>query len=115
MNENRRPEGFEQSDRHDVPLQHDGWDEDYHLYAQQRLRDQQAALEREIRRQELAVAHEANELARSCSYAASDAAAAARSQARTAWAALVIATIALAVSIIRPEKIMAYLANWLSQ
>jgi hypothetical protein len=112
MNEDRHPEEFE---RHDVPLQHHGWDEDNYLYAQQQLRDQQAALEREISRQELAVAREANELARTCSYAASDAAAAARSQARTARAALVIAVLALAVSIMTPGKIGAYLSYWLSQ
>lgn len=115
MSENRHPEEFEQFDRQDIPLQHDGRDASNHFYAQQWLRDQQAALEREIRRQELAVAREANELARSCSYTASDAAASVRSQARTAWAALVIATIALVVSIIRPEKIIASLSFWLSQ
>jgi len=115
MNEGRHPDEFEQFERYDVPIQHHDWDEDKHLYAQQRLRDQQAALEREIRRQELAVAREANELARICSYAASDAAAAARSQARTARAALVIAVIALAISIVTPERTAAYLSYWLSQ
>jgi hypothetical protein len=116
----RNREEFEQFGQHDVPLQHAAWDEEKHRRAQEWLKEQKASLEREIGRQQLAVAREANEVARSASYAASDAAAAARSQARTAWAALIIATIALLVSIMTPEKIATYLSSkpwvsWLSE
>ena len=111
---------YEQLDQHDAPLQHAAWDEEKHRDFQQWLNEQDASLEREIGRQHLAVAREANEIARSVSYAASDAAAAARSQARTAWAALIIAIIALSVSVITPEKITAYVsskpwASWFSE
>jgi hypothetical protein len=67
-------------------------------------------------RQQLAVARDANEIARSAAYAASDAAAAARSQAHITRAPLIIATIALFVSITTPEKIVAYVSSkpWVS-
>jgi len=115
VNADQHRDEFEQFDQYDAPIQHDAWDEDNYRYAQRQLRIQQAAVERDIGRQQLAVAHEANELARSCSYAASDAAAAARSQARTARAALIVAIIALVISIIRPEKIADYVSYWISQ
>jgi hypothetical protein len=79
--------------------------------AQEWLKEQKASLEREIGRQQLAVARDANEIARSASYAASDSAAEVRSYARAARAARIIATIALLVSIITPEKITAYLSS----
>ena len=69
------------------------------------------SFEDELARQHLAVARDANEIARAASYSASDAAAAARSQARLAIAALIIATLALVVSIVTPDTIEAYLAT----
>jgi hypothetical protein len=77
----RNREEFEQSGQHDVLVQHEAWDKEKHRHAQE---EQKASLEREIGRQQLAVARDANEIARSASYAASDAATAARSHARTA-------------------------------
>jgi hypothetical protein len=50
------------------------------------------SFEEELAKQHLAVARDANEIARSASYIASDAAAAARLQARIAIAALIIAS-----------------------
>jgi hypothetical protein len=88
---------FEQLGQHDVLVQHEAWDLEKHRHAQEWLKEQKASLEREIGRQQVAVARDA---ARSASYAASDAAAEVRSYARTAKAALIIATIALLVSII---------------
>ena len=81
--------------------------------------DPEKSFEEEIARQHLAFARDANEIARSASYAASDAAAAAQLQARIAIAALMIATIALAVSVVTPDKITSLLAaqywsSWLS-
>ena len=75
------------------------------------------AFEEEIGRQHLAVARDANEIARAASYAASDAAAAARFQARVSMAALIIATIALVVSIMTPARIASYVdaQSWLSR
>ena len=98
----RNREEFEQLGQHDVLVQHEAWDKEKHRHAQEWIKEQKASLEREIGRQQLAVARDANEIARSASYAASHAAAAARSHARTARAALIIATIALLVSIITP-------------
>jgi hypothetical protein len=105
----RNREEFEQLGQHDVLVQHEAWDVEKHRHAQEWLKEQKASLEQEIGRQQLAVVRDANEIARSASYAASDAAAEARSYAHTARAALIIATIALLVSIITPEKITAYL------
>jgi hypothetical protein len=68
------------------------------------------SFEDELARQHLAVAREANEIARSASYSASDAAAAARLQARIAIAAFIIATFALVVSVVTPDAIKSYLA-----
>lgn len=102
-------EEFEQLGQHNVLVQHEAWDLERHRHAQEWLKEQKAALEREIGRQQLAVALDANEIARSAAYAASDAAAETRSHARTARAALIIAVIALLVSIITPERIAAYL------
>ncbi|HEY9452897.1 MAG TPA: hypothetical protein VIR82_09500 [Bradyrhizobium sp.] len=100
----------------DVLVQHEAWDEEKHRHAQEWLNEQRASLEREIGRQQLAVARDANEIARSAAYAASDAAATARAYAHTARAALVIAVIALFVSIMTPEKIAAYVSSkpWVS-
>jgi hypothetical protein len=100
----RNREEFEFLGQHDVLVQHEAWDEEKHRRAQEWLREQRASLEREIGRQQLAVARDANEIARSAAYAATDAAAAARSQAHIAKAPLIIATIALFVSITTPEK-----------
>jgi hypothetical protein len=74
-------------------------------------------LEEEIGRQQLAVARDASEIARAASYAASDAAAAARLQARISMAALIIATIALVVSIVTLSRIVSYVdaQSWLSR
>jgi hypothetical protein len=73
--------------------------------------------EEEIGRQHLAVARDANEIARTASYAASDAAAASRLQARISIAALIIATIALVVSVMTPARIASYIdaQPWLSR
>ena len=68
------------------------------------------SFEDELARQHLAVARDANEIARSASYYASDAAAAARSQRRIAIAAVIIATLALVVSVVTPDAIKSYLA-----
>jgi hypothetical protein len=68
------------------------------------------SFEDELARQHLAVARDANEIARSASYYASDAAAAARLQGRIAIAALIIATLALVVSVVTPGAIESYLA-----
>ena len=73
------------------------------------------AFEEELGRQHLAVAREANEIARTASYAASDAAAAARFQARVSIAALIIATIALVVSVVTPARIAFEAQFWLSR
>ena len=75
------------------------------------------AFEEEIGRQHLAVARDANEIARAASYAASDAAAAARFQARVSMAALIIATIALVVSVVTPARIASYVdaQSWQSR
>jgi hypothetical protein len=115
----RNREEFEFLGQHDVLVQHEAWDEEKHRHAQEWLKEQRASLEREIGRQQLAVARDANEIARSAAYAANDAAAAAaaaRSQAHIAKAPLIIATIALFVSIITPEKIAAYVSSkpWVS-
>jgi hypothetical protein len=69
------------------------------------------SFEDELARQHLAVALDANEIARSASYSASDAAAAARSQRRIAIAALIIATLALVVSVVTPDAIQSYVAT----
>jgi hypothetical protein len=73
--------------------------------------------EEEIGKQQLAVARDANEIARAACFAASDAAAAARLQARISIAALIIAAFALAVSIITPSRIASYMdaQSWLSR
>jgi hypothetical protein len=84
-------------------VQHEALDKEKHRHAQEWLEEQKASLEREIGRRQLAVARDANEIARFASYAASDAAAAARSHSRTASAALIVTTIALLVSII-PQR-----------
>jgi hypothetical protein len=68
------------------------------------------SFEDELARQHLAVAQDANEIARAAAYAANDAAAAARWQARISMAALIIATLALVVSIVTPNEIESYLA-----
>jgi hypothetical protein len=73
------------------------------------------SFEQEIGRQHLAVARDANEIARAASYAASDAAAAARFQARISIAALIIATIALVVSVVTPSRIVFEAQSWLSR
>jgi hypothetical protein len=73
----RNREEFEQLGQHDVLVPHKARDEEKHRHAQEWLKEQKASLEREIGRQQLAVARDANEIARSASYAASDAAAAA--------------------------------------
>lgn len=116
----RDREEFEHLGQHDVLVQHEAWDEEKHRHAQEWLKEQRASLEREIGRQQLAVARDANEIARSAAYAAADAAATARSYAHTARAALAIAVIALLVSIITPERIVAYVASkpwgsWVSE
>jgi hypothetical protein len=79
--------------------------------------DADRSFEEEIRWQHLVVAHDANEIARAASYAASDAAAASRFQARVSIAALVIATIALVVSVVTPARIASYVdaQPWLSR
>jgi hypothetical protein len=117
----RYREEFEDLGPHDALVQHEAWDEEKHRHAQEWLKEewlkeQRASLEREIGRQQLAVARDANEIARSAAYAATDAAATARSYAHTARAALAIAVIALLVSIITPERIAAYVASkpWVS-
>jgi hypothetical protein len=69
------------------------------------------SFEDELARQHLAVARDANEIARSAAYYASDAAAAARMQRRIAVAALIIAILALVVSVITPATIESYLAT----
>jgi cytochrome c biogenesis factor len=69
------------------------------------------SFEEEIVRQHLAVARDANEIARSAAYAASAAAAAARLLAYIAMAALIMAVSALVVSIVTPDKIRSYLAE----
>jgi hypothetical protein len=69
------------------------------------------SFEDELARQHLAVARDANEIARFASYSASDAAAAARLQGRVAKAALIIAILALAISVITPAAIQSYLAK----
>jgi hypothetical protein len=98
--------------QHGVLVQHEAWDEEKHRHAQEWIKKQRASLEREIGRQEPAVARDTNEIARSAAYAASDAV---RSQAHIAEAPLIIATIALFVSIITPEKIAAYVSKpWVS-
>lgn len=73
--------------------------------------------EEEMGRQHLAVARDANEIARAASYAASDASAAARLQARISIVALIIATIALVVSVMTPDRIASYVdaQSWLSR
>lgn len=123
MIEDRDREELEYSGQHDVLVQHEAWDEERHRHAQDQewlkeewLKEQRASLEREIGRQQLAVARDANEIARSAAYAATDAAATARSYAHTARAALAIAVIALLVSIITPARIAAYVASkpWVS-
>jgi hypothetical protein len=70
------------------------------------------SFEEELAKQHLAVARDANEIARSASYFASDAAAAARLQARIAIAALIIATLALVVSVVTPDAIKSYVAAY---
>jgi hypothetical protein len=70
------------------------------------------SFEEELARQHLAVAQDANEIARAASYSASDAAAAARLQRRIAIAALIIAILALVVSVITPAAIESYLAAY---
>jgi hypothetical protein len=70
------------------------------------------SFEEELARQHLAVAQDANEIARAASYSASDAAAAARLQRRIAVAALIIAILALVVSVITPAAIESYLAAY---
>ena len=60
--------------------------------------------------QHLAVARDANEIARSAAYAASAAAAAARLLAYLAMMALIVAVTALVISVVTPEKIKSYLA-----
>jgi hypothetical protein len=73
--------------------------------------------EEEMGRQQLAVARDANEIARAASYAASDAAAAARLQVHISIAALIIATAALVVSVMTPSKIASYMGaqSWVSR
>ena len=98
---------FEQLGGHEVRLrvQRAIWDQDKHRNAQAWLKEQDELLAKELGRQQMSIAQDA---IRTASEAAQRAAAASQSQARMARAALMIAIVALAVSILTPEKIMAY-------
>jgi len=71
----------------------------------------EASFEEEIMRQHLAVARDANEIARSASYAAAAAASAARLLAFIAMGALIVALTALAISVVTPDRINSYLSK----
>jgi hypothetical protein len=71
----------------------------------------EASFEEEIMRQHLAVARDANEIARSASYAAAAAASAARLLAYIAIGAMIVALTALLISVVTPDRINSYLAK----
>ena len=116
----RNREEFELLGYHDVSVQHEAWDDEKHRRAQEWLKEQKASLEREIGRQTSQSREKLMKLPDPLPMRQATRRPQHGRRAGTARAALAIATIALLVSIITPEKITAYLsskpwASWVSQ